>query len=222
MISSITDQLDLSTLSLPASGTAEDEGKLGQEEFLQLMITQLENQDPFKPLESGEFLGQLAQFGTVTGLSQLQTSFEGLASSLVSNQALQAAGLVGRSVLVRGDQALLETGGMVDGAIDLGTSTNALRVQILDSAGQLVRQLDLGAQPAGFVRFGWDGVDDAGVVAAPGRYTVTAQYLNGNETQSAATLVNAAVDSVTIGSQGLAVQLRGLGEVPFSAVQEIG
>ena len=87
-----------------------DEGELGQEEFLRLMITQLENQDPFKPLESGEFLGQLAQFGTVSGLAELQTSFEGLASSLVSNQALQAAGLIGQSVLAEGGTGHYEAG----------------------------------------------------------------------------------------------------------------
>ena len=75
------------------------EGDLGQEDFLHLMLTQLKNQDPFKPMESGEFLGQLAQFGTVQGLAGLQTSFDSLASSLVSNQALQASSLVGRSAL---------------------------------------------------------------------------------------------------------------------------
>ena len=77
------------------------EGDLGQEDFLHLMLTQLKNQDPFKPMESGEFLGQLAQFGTVQGLAGLQTSFDSLSSSLVSNQALQASSLVGRSALAR-------------------------------------------------------------------------------------------------------------------------
>src|SRR5687768_6194672 len=75
-------------------------GDLGQEDFLQLMLTQLKNQDPFKPMESGEFLGQIAQFGTVQGLAGLQTSFDSLSASLVSNQALQASALVGRSALV--------------------------------------------------------------------------------------------------------------------------
>ena len=77
------------------------EGDLGQEDFLHLMLTQLKNQDPFKPMESGEFLGQIAQFGTVQGLAGLQTSFDSLSSSLVSNQALQASTVVGRSALVQ-------------------------------------------------------------------------------------------------------------------------
>ena len=73
---------------------------LGQEEFLELMMTQLQNQDPLNPAESGEFLSQIAQFGTVNGITELQQSFSTLASSLQSNQALQASTMVGRSVLV--------------------------------------------------------------------------------------------------------------------------
>ena len=73
---------------------------LGQDEFLELMMTQLQNQDPLNPAESGEFLSQIAQFGTVNGITELQQSFSTLASSLQSNQALQASTMVGRSVLV--------------------------------------------------------------------------------------------------------------------------
>src|SRR5690606_32338123 len=84
---------------------------LGQEEFLSLMTTQLKNQDPFKPLESGEFLGQLAQFGTVNGLAELKTSFADLAGSLVPSQKLAAADLLGRTVLATGEQLYLDADG---------------------------------------------------------------------------------------------------------------
>ena len=72
--------------------------ELGQADFLQLMTAQLEAQDPLKPQESGEFLTQLAQFGTVNGIQELQKSFTGLSNSLLSLQALQASTLVGRTV----------------------------------------------------------------------------------------------------------------------------
>ena len=102
--------VDLASLGL-TQPKAEKKNELGQDAFLELMVTQLKNQDPFKPLDSGEFLGQLAQFGTVQGLSGLQTSFDGLASSLVSNQALQAASLVGRTALVESDHGAIAAGG---------------------------------------------------------------------------------------------------------------
>lgn len=199
-----------------------DKGQLGQEEFLKLMITQLENQDPFKPLESGEFLGQLAQFGTVSGISNLERAFAGLSESLVANQALQAAGLVGRNVLVRSDVAHLRDGESVDAALRLPQSSTAVQVQILAADGQLVRRIDLGAQDAGTVRFSWDGMTDDGERAAPGRYVISAQFRHGNEMQSAETLVTAPVDSVAFGPRGLTLRLGELGEMAFGAVHEIG
>lgn len=214
--------VDFARLGLSPTQDEPDEA-LGQEDFLKLMITQLENQDPFKPLESGEFLGQLAQFGTVSGLTELQTAFDGLASSLVSNQALQAASLVGRSVLVEnGDAWVAAAGEGASGAVELDTSSTLVQVQIRDAAGQLVRTLDLGALPAGRARFTWDGNDGVGNAAPEGRYTVSAQYVNGNEVEAATTLVDAEVHSVSFGASGLAVQLQGLNRVPFSAVREIG
>jgi flagellar basal-body rod modification protein FlgD len=205
-------------LALPQ---VESKGDLGQEDFLNLMITQLKNQDPFKPLESGEFLGQLAQFGTVSGLSGLQTSFNSLATSLVSNQALQAASLVGRSALVESGFAALENGGGVEGAVELPSSTGGLNVEVRDATGQVVRHLQLGGQGAGLVRFTWDGETDAGDRAGPGLYEIVASFQKGNGTEAATTFVSAPVDSVLFGADGFSVQLRGLGEMPFSAVREI-
>jgi flagellar basal-body rod modification protein FlgD len=220
-MSTPVNQLDFSGLGLSPVVETPDKS-LGQEEFLKLMITQLENQDPFKPMENGEFLGQLAQFGTVNGLTELQSSFASLSSSLVSNQALQAAGLVNRNVLVQSDQGWSSERSGFSGAVDLDASSTAVQVQIHDARGQLVQQIDLGGHPAGLARFVWDGTDASGKAAPEGRYSVSALYRNGNSIEAADTLVNAEVDSVSFGANGLAVQLRGLSQVPFSAVREIG
>jgi flagellar basal-body rod modification protein FlgD len=166
-------------------------------------------------------LGQLAQFGTVQGLAGLQTSFDSLAGSLVSNQALQAASLVGRSALVEGSAAALGAGDGIVGAIELPSSSSSVRMQVRDSAGQLVREIPLGSQAAGFVPFSWDGRLDGGEVAPAGSYTFAAEFLNGTKTEAATTLLTARIDSVRFGSDGFAVQLRGIGELPFDAVREI-
>ena len=210
------------TLQLPRESQAAASDELGQEEFLRLMITQLRNQDPTKPLESGEFLGQLAQFGTVSGLGDLKTSFEQLASSLVSNQALQAAGLVGRSVLARSQEGFLTAGEGLTGAVDLPASSADVRVQILGANGQLIKQLTLGAHAAGNVPFAWAGDTDSGALAPSGRYAIQAQYLHGGQTLGAESLVRTVVESVSLRPGGLGVQLRGLGEFSFNAIEEIG
>ena len=196
-------------------------GDLAQEDFLQLMLTQLKNQDPFKPMESGEFLGQLAQFGTVQGLAGLQTSFDSLASSLVSSQALQASTLVGRSALAEASTLSIAAGEPVGGAVDLPAGTSAVTVSVRDALGQTVRTLELGSQPAGLAAFSWDGRDDDGLAAPAGTYTFTAAYRSDTETVAADTLVRAPIESVLFTGDGFSVELRGIGELPFTAVREI-
>jgi len=205
-------------LSVPKAAPS---GDLGQEDFLHLMITQLKNQDPFKPMESGEFLGQLAQFGTVQGLAGLQTSFDSLSTSLVSNQALQASTLVGRSALATTSTLAVGAGQPVSGAIDVPSSTSAVTIAIRDGLGQTVRTVSLGAQPVGLASFTWDGLDDAGRPVAAGRYSFAASYRSGNEAVAADTLLRAPIDSVLLGADGFSVELRGIGELPFTALREI-
>jgi len=196
-------------------------GDLGQEDFLHLMITQLKNQDPFKPMESGEFLGQLAQFGTVQGLAGLQTSFDSLSASLVSNQALQASTLVGRSALAQSSTLSIAAAQPVSGAADLPTGTASAAISIRDATGATVRTLQLGAQPSGLAPFAWDGLDEAGQPVPAGRYSFTASYFDGTEAVAADTLLRAPIDSVLVGAEGFTVELRGIGELPFTAVREI-
>src|SRR5262245_53832534 len=119
-----TSGLDLEGLGLrsPADTAPVKRSELGQEDFLRLMITQFKNQDPFKPMENGEFLAQLAQFSTVKGLDDLNNSFGNLSSSVVSNQALQASSLLGRTVLVDGNMGNLDAGGQLSGAVELQSS----------------------------------------------------------------------------------------------------
>jgi flagellar basal-body rod modification protein FlgD len=219
MVASVSG-VDLEGLGLNVP-SVQKKDELGQEDFLNLMITQLKNQDPFKPMESGEFLGQLAQFGTVQGLAGLQTSFDSLAGSLVSSQALQAASLVGREALVAGSKVSLEGGAGASGAVELPSTSSQVRIQVRDSSGQLVREIQLGNQSAGLVPFSWDGRVDGGDAAPAGRYTFTADFLNGEKTEVADTLLNVSIDSVRFGADGFSVQARGIGEVPFTAVREI-
>jgi flagellar basal-body rod modification protein FlgD len=219
MVSAV-DSTDLSKLGLGVPQTVKKQ-ELGQDAFMQLMLTQLKNQDPFKPLDSGDFLGQLAQFGTVSGLAGLQTSFDSLSSSLVSNQALQAASIVGRSALVETSTVAIERGGSASGAVDLPTATGAVGIAVRDETGQVVRHLALGGEPAGLAAFAWDGRTDDGSVAPAGRYTFEANYRSGDTVAAATTLLNAPIDSVRFDSGGFTVELRGIGDVPFTAVREI-
>ena len=196
---------------------------LGQEEFLELMMTQLQNQDPLNPAESGEFLSQIAQFGTVNGITELQQSFSTLASSLQSNQALQASTMVGRSVLVESNSLQLANGESVNFAIDLPQSVGSLEVTISDSVGQVVRQFNLGTQGSGLVDLNWDGLTNNGEQLAPGTYRISAQAQIDGENQSLNTLVVAPVESVSLARDGSepTLNLSNIGAIALNAVRRV-
>lgn len=197
--------------------------QLGQTDFLNLMITQLKTQDPFKPQENGDFIAQMAQFSSVSGLAELQQSFDKLATSLQSNQALQASSLVGRTVLVPSAVGTLPSGGAMSGALDLPASSGAVGINVYDSSGQVVRRLELGAQSSGEVYFNWDGLTNAGTPAEPGQYYISADASMNGDTVALQTLVTTSVDSVTLGQggQGLTLNLTDGNVVDFSSVREI-
>ena len=219
----IDDKNPLAELGLARRAGQDDPSRLGQEDFLQLMITQLNNQDPFKPMASGEFLTQIAQFSQASGIQELQNSFAELSGALTSSQALQASALVGRTVLVQSDEAALAPGGTVSGRVELPQPVQSLQVEVLGPAGEVVRRLDLGPQAAGQAAFTWDGRDDAGNLLPPGAYTLRAVAGAGGESAAATVLLAARVDSVTLGggAGGITLNLAGLGQRSLGDVREI-
>ncbi len=196
--------------------------ELGQEDFLKLMNAQLQNQDPMSPLENNEFMNQIAQFTMVEGIGDLNESFGQLSSSLVSNQALQASSLVGRSVLAPTGVASLSQGGSVRGKVDLPAPSSNVTVMVQDSSGQVIRHLELGAHSAGNADFNWDGLKDDGTFAEPGIYLMSSEATIDGQTEAVETLVASEVRSVTLGDGGgLLLDLAGHGVIDFKQVREI-
>jgi flagellar basal-body rod modification protein FlgD len=206
------------------SASAADGATLGGTNFLTLMLAQLKNQDPTSPVDSNQFLNQLASLSTVQGITQLNTSFGALSTSLVSSQALQASSLLGHQALVSSKTANLTANGSVSGAVDVPQTTSQAVVNISDSSGSLVRQINLGAQSTGLANFSWDGKLQDGSQAAAGQYTLSAQFAGATSGATAAgTYVNGVVQSVTMGAgqTGLTLNVSGLGSVAFSDVKQI-
>jgi flagellar basal-body rod modification protein FlgD len=187
------------------------------------MTTQLKNQDPFAPMESGEFLGQMAQFGTVNGISDLQDSFKELASSLYSNQALQASSMVGKSALVTGQSGHFDGTNSVEGGVNLPSSVTDLKITITGIGGNIIKQMDMGIQPSGVANFSWDGTDSNGNKMPEGSYNIVAQAtINGSNT-ALETLVEGVVESVTLGAggAGLTFNIKGIGTATFDDIKQV-
>lgn len=201
----------------------ENRTELGQDEFLELMTTQLSNQDPFEPMDNGEFMGQIAQFGAVDGINNLLTSFNDLSTNLQSSQALQASNIIGRQVLVNHDQGYLPQSGNLQGAVELDSSSSNVAVNIYDSTGEALGRVELGAQPTGLVQFNWDGTTFSGQRAPTGRYRIEVEATFGNTTEALTPQVVDQVRSLTLGSVGqeMLVELENLGTVGFNQVNQI-
>lgn len=225
----MTSTIDSSTLTglglrttQDAQASEKDRNKLGQEDFMKLMVAQLRHQDPFQPMENGDFLAQIAQFSQVSGLQELQKSFDSLSTSLVSNQALQAASLVGRDVLAPTGLGVLETGSSVRGSIELPSSSSQVAVKVYNSSGQLVRQLELGNHAAGDVLFQWDGLRDDGTYAPAGTYLISAEAEFNGRNEAVEAYVANRVNGVTLGrGGGLLLDLAGVGPLDFNQVKQI-
>ncbi|MEE9494041.1 MAG: flagellar hook assembly protein FlgD [Gammaproteobacteria bacterium] len=200
----------------------EDRSDLGQDDFMELMTAQLENQDPMKPMENGDFLAQIAQFSTVNGITELNDSFKTFSDSLVSSQALQASNLVGRSVLTQTDIVALENGGTVKGSIEVPAASNQVSVSFIDQTGNTVRSLELGTQAAGSTSFTWDGLMDNGEFAPAGQYLIQAEASFNGRREGLNTLTTTEVQSVTLNrTGGLTLDLKGGSQVDFSDVKQI-
>jgi flagellar basal-body rod modification protein FlgD len=206
--------------STPAS-TRKTAKNLGVDDFLRLMTTQLKNQDPLKPLDSTEFVAQLAQFGTVSGIQGMQSSLNTLSASLRSSQMLSGASLVGHLVLSAATDASFD-GGLLAGAVDVPEGSSNVKLTISDASGQVVRRIDLPAQ-AGSQTFRWDGVADNGTAASPGRYHIEVIAGSGTSNQSLPTYIYGSVGSVTLSADGtgLTVNTPELGAVALGTVREI-
>lgn len=195
---------------------------LDKSDFLQLLIAQLDNQDPLNPQEGAEFVAQLAQFSTVQGVQDLNDSFVSMSNNLKSSQAIQASALVGHTVFVDSATARISTGGEILGSIQVDEPTDDTLLNIYDSRGQLVRQEVLGALDPGEIRFAWDGRTDAGESLPAGLYRFEAMGLRDGETVGLKTTLGANVNSVTIGADGeLTLNVDGVGPRSVSDIKEI-
>ncbi len=196
--------------------------ELGQDDFMTLMLAQMKHQDPMNPMENGDFMAQLAQFRTSTGIDQLNSNFNSFAKTMQSSQALQASTLVGREVLIPGNWGTLPPDGTLNGSVELPASASSVNLTIYSTAGDLIGEVPMGSHPAGQAAFSWDGRLADGTQLPPGRYQVGAEAIIGGKREGVGTYVAAKVESVSMSSgREPVLNLANVGPMGFSEVREI-
>jgi flagellar basal-body rod modification protein FlgD len=193
-----------------------------QDRFLKLLITQLQNQDPMNPTDSAQTTSQMAQISTVSGIENLNASITSMMSTFNAGQSYQAASLIGREVLAKGNEMTFDGKAMVSGQVNVPAGGGNVTLSIYNASNQLVRTINGGAQSPGMQTFSWDGKDDSGNALPPGSYAVSAVNVGADgKSVSADTYTNVQVASVSIGASGVKLQLANGSEIAMSDVTQI-
>ena len=216
MVDSINSNSTSTSTATSSSGQLQQQ-TLTQSDFLKLMVTQMTNQDPTKPMDSTQMVAQMAQFSQVAATQELQQSFDSLATNLTGDQFVRAASLVGQEVLVPSSAGKLADGAL-NGAVNVGSSGTYVNVTVKDQAGNVVRTLSLGQPDAGLVKFSWDGKSDDGTQLADGVYQISAT----SGGTAIDTFVRGKVEGVgASGTDGTYVQVAGYGGALLSQIAQI-
>lgn len=221
----------LSNLGIARTGTTNqaNSNSLGssamdQSDFLTLMTAQMKNQDPFEPVDNTQMVAQMAQFSSLAGISEMNTTLQAIAAKLNATSTTDLVSWVGRTVLTQGNVAYPRTDDSLGGMIELGADAAEVNVVIEGPNGEILKNVSLGAAPAGRTEFEWDGTTDTGEPAGDGPFTirVAARSANGDAV-AAQPLVWAPVTAVAMGSDGNPVlTLPGIGQVSTTAIRQIG
>lgn len=191
-----------------------------EESFMKMLIAQLRNQDPLNPMDNSQMTSQLAQLNMVSGINQLNKTMNGLVSNDTSSQAVSAAGLLGREVLVPGNGLQLSNGSAKFG-FDLSQAVDALNLTVYDAQGNALHSQELGPQAKGLQTLAWDGATDSGVAAIDGSYIYKLKaQLAGNEIPVTALTVGS-VQNISLNSGVLKANVGKAGDVSLGDIKQI-
>lgn len=213
----------LQSVMNPTSSTSSavtDAASETEDRFMKLLVAQMKNQDPLKPLDNAQLTSQLAQLSTVSGINKLNATFEAFQASMQASQSYQAADMIGHGVFVAGSGIALSSSQGILG-VELTSAADTVTVTIRDAVGKAVHTMNLGAQKSGILSLAWDGKTDSGTTAADGAYTFEVAATNAGTKVAATTLSFGAVASVTTGTSGVKLNVPNIGAVSMSDIHQI-
>ena len=195
----------------------ETKDQLGQDDFLKLMTTQLQNQDPFAPVDNADFIAQMAQFSTVTGITSMDQSIKSISDQLSEMRIASTTQLMGHSVLVPGKYARPDKEGIISGVVDLPETAGNLNIIFESSDGQVLHQDALGMQKAGLVGFEWKDLPKE-IKSSNSPITIRAFTGNIGDTGELSTQVFASVSGTSKTDTGVMLEVEDYGTIDPSQV----
>ena len=195
--------------------------ELGKDEFLSLLVTQLQYQDPLDPMDNSQFVAQLAQFSSLEQMTNLNSAYVDQSALIQSMNNNLTASFVGQEVVVSSDTFRISEAGTAKVGAYLTNPAGEVRIDILDVNGQTVRSLSMEDVRAGTQVIEWDGLDAAGNAVPEGRYSILVEAVDvaGNEIDAYA-IVAGKVDSVSF-DQGAAYLSVAGAQVPIGTLIQV-
>ncbi|PND34948.1 flagellar basal body rod modification protein [Achromobacter sp. HZ01] len=217
-------------LGLAQTGANSNSAAQGlQDQFLTLLVTQLQNQDPLNPMQNAELTSQLAQISTVEGITNLKNTMLAISGQIDVSQSMNAVAMIGKGVLIPGTKVKVGVDGdngaervVTPYGVDLQGDAAKVQVRISDSNGVVVRTIELGEQETGVYTLNWDGKNDSGVALEPGAYNVSilATDADGKKVNSEV-LSYGQVKSVGYSTNGLRLDLGLDGQTSMLDVRKV-
>lgn len=217
---STVDHVGASSALTTTSAATKEGATAVQDRFMTLLVTQMKNQDPLNPLDNAQVTSQLAQLSTVAGIDKMNATLEALIGNYQAGQSLQAAGMIGRGVLSPGSTLTLTDRQGLFG-VELAEPADKAQVTIRDTAGTQVRTILLEAPGVGAHPLPWDGKGDNGVPVADGNYSFEVSATRGEQKVGVRALAFGVVGSVSTGTQGVKLNVPGVGAVNLADIRQI-
>lgn len=210
-----------------ASGTAAADASMKQaagldkNDFLNLFITQLKNQDPMNPQDSSQFIGQLAQLTQVEQAYNTNTNLQNLLTQGSNNMAMNAVSFVGGTVQASGSQVSLTAGTPSSVNFNLPGAASSVTVSVQDATGATVKTFSSGAMGSGDNALAWDGTDNKGNALPAGTYSFSVSALDASGNKVIATpFIRGTVDGVDLSSSTPTLSIGSI-QVPLYSVTSV-
>ena len=214
MISSVS---STTTNSTSNSGTATTAADM-QNQFLTLLVAQLQNQDPMSPMDNAQMTSQMAQISTVTGIEKLNDTVNSVTSQFSMQQMMQGTSLIGHTVLAEGNTMAAAGENIYTAAFDLSGSAANVKVQITTPSGLLVDTVELGNGEAGRNYFTWNASNYNG---DPSELRYSVQATNGNSAVNSTTLTPYSVIAATTSNGNLMLELNNGRNISYSDIKAV-
>jgi flagellar basal-body rod modification protein FlgD len=199
--------------------TKSAEAAMGKDAFLKLLVTQLENQDPLNPTDNTEFVAQLAQFSSLEGIQNLNTSLGGMKGSMEALQQFGSASLIGKNAKVEAS-SFAYGGSPQKLGFTISSDASSATLVIREPSGRAVKEIEMGPVKAGYSEVEWNGTNTGGLPATQGLYSFTVEARGADKKAiDSTTFIKGPVTGVSLGDKQ-AIYIDGV-EIARDLVTEI-